>query len=60
MGEIDCAVLTVVVAEFFLVEESMHRQGSVEGSTTVAFAQEETITIGIIDRLRRDVQFATI
>ena len=38
----------------------MHRQGSVEGGTTVALAQEETIAIGIIDRLRRDAQFATI
>ena len=60
MGEIDCAVLTVVVAELFLVEESMHRQGSIEGSTTVTLAQKETIAIGIIDRLRRDAQFATI
>jgi hypothetical protein len=60
MREIDCAVLTVVVAEFLLVEEAMDSQGSIEGSTTVALAQEEAITIGIIDRLRRDAQFATI
>ena len=60
MGEIDCAVLTVVVAEFLLVEEAMDSQGCVEGGTTVALAQEETIAIGIIDRLRRDAQFATI
>ena len=60
MREIDCAVLTVVVAEFLLVEEAMDSQGCVEGGTTVALAQKETIAIGIIDRLRRDAQFATI
>ena len=60
VGEIHRTIIAIVLAEFVFVEEAMYGQGCIEGGTAMTLAQEETITIGIIDRFRGDAQFATI